>query len=105
MNEEVDQINSALKVCQETLTDAMRYNHKLRCEIRSLHRKLVDANRGAERNAIAMHITSLKGVKDAEDAYRLRKALGRMITAMETKGPGTAEYADAVIGAKLELST
>lgn len=53
----------------------VRKNKKLKVDIRSLHRKLVDANRGAETNAHALYHASGRFHEEAMAARKLRTAL------------------------------
>lgn len=53
-------------------------NRKLRAEIRSLRRKLEDANRGAETNARALYQCSQRRHESSELAHKLGQELDKL---------------------------
>ena len=73
------------KFTDEELTKAQVSNRKLRAEIRSLRRKLEDANRGAENNAHALYHCSKRGHEDAEKAHKLKQALTNLLPFVITR--------------------
>ena len=60
-------------------------NKMLKAEIRSLRRKLEDANRGAENNAHALYHCSKRGHEDAEKAHKLKQALTNLLPFVITR--------------------
>ena len=66
-------------------------NKMLKAEIRSLRRKLEDANRGAENNAHALYHCSKRGHEDAEKAHKLELKLNKCRAYIAGVNPDCAE--------------